>query len=71
MRNLTIRFQVAVRLFSNRSQRTSKCGHGNLESIFLYNKELKYTEKSFNEDVIYTSLPKYIISENQSECVHN
>ena len=38
----TNRFQVAVRLFSNRSQRTSKCGKnisgtrgaaGNLESI--------------------------------------
>ena len=40
---LTNRFQVAVRLFSNRSQMTSKCGknkkvaheaqpHGNLES---------------------------------------
>ena len=42
---LTNKFQVAVRLFSNRSQMTSKCGknknlahvteqtHGNLESI--------------------------------------
>ena len=39
--HLTNRFQVAVHLFSNRSQMTSKCGknkkvvqtHGNLESI--------------------------------------
>ena len=101
---LTNRFQVAVRLFSNRSQRTSKCGKNkkvaheaqpsvslmflphfdvlcdlllnrrtatwNLfvkqstvkASLFvcttwhlfvLYNKELK---KSFNDDVIYTSV---------------
>ena len=37
----------------------------------LYNKELKYTEKSFNYDVIYTSVLQKIMSENQSECVHN
>ena len=36
----TNRFQVAVRLFSNRSQRTSKCGNGNLETIC----ELDYSE---------------------------
>ena len=33
----------------------------------LYNKELK----SFNDDVIYTSVLQWIISENQSECVYN
>ena len=38
----------------------------------LYNKELKYTgKKSFNDDVIYTSVLQEIISENQSECMHN
>ena len=85
---LTNRFQVAVRLFSNRSQMTSKCGknkkvaHEAQPSVslmflphfdvlcdlllnrrtatwnlfVLYNKELKYTEKSFNDDVIYMSV---------------
>ena len=85
---LTNRFQVAVRLFSNRSQMTSKCGknkkvaHKAQPSVslmflphfdvlcdlllnrrtatwnlfVLYNKELKYTEKSFNDDVIYMSV---------------
>ena len=38
----------------------------------LYIKEFKYTEKkSFNDDVIYTPVLQQIISENQSECVHN
>ena len=59
---LTNRFQVAVRLFSNRSQMTSKCGKNKKKwyrrtatwNLFvLYNKELK---KSFNDDVIYTSV---------------
>ena len=36
--------------------------------FLLYNKELK---KSFNDDVIYTSALQQIISENQSECMHN
>ena len=49
---LTNRFHVAVRLFSNRSQRTSKCGKnisatflffGNMESFCFI--KLKYTEK--------------------------
>ena len=74
-----------MRLFSNRSQMTSKCGKNKkvaheaqpLSLMFLphfdilcdlllnrriatwnlfvlYNKELKYTEKSFNDDDIYT-----------------
>ena len=30
--------------------------HSNLKSIVLYNNELKYTEKSFNDDIIYTSV---------------
>ena len=82
---LANRFQVAVCLFSNRSQMTSKCGknkkvaHEAQPSVslmflphfdvlcdlllnrrtatwnlfVLYNKELK---KSFNDDVIYTSV---------------
>ena len=82
---LTNRFQVAVRLFNNTSQRTSKCGknkkvaheaQSSVSPMFLphfdvlcdlllnrrtatwnlfvlYNKELK---KSFNDDVIYTSV---------------
>ena len=79
---LTHRFQVVIRLFSNRSQMTSKCGknkkvaHEAQPSVslmflphfdvlllnrrtatwnlfVLYNKELK---KSFNDDVIYTSV---------------
>ena len=86
--HLTNRFQVAVRLFINRSQMTSKCGknkkaaHEAQPSVslmflphfdvlcdlllnrrtatwnlfVLYNKELKYTRKSFNDDVIYTSV---------------
>ena len=85
---LTNRFQVAVRLFSNRSQMRSKCGKNkkvahevqlSVSLMFLphfdvlcdlllnrrtatwnlfvlYNKELKYTEKSFNDDVIYMSV---------------
>ena len=85
---LTNRFQVAVHLFSNRSQMTSKCGknkkvaHEAQPSVslmflphfdvlcdlllnrriatwnlfVLYIKELKYTEKSFNDGVIYTSV---------------
>ena len=44
------RFQVAVLLFSNRSQMMSKCY---IYVKILYNKELK---KSFNDDVIYTSV---------------
>ena len=36
--------------------------------FLLYNKALK---KSFNDDVIYTSALQQIISENQSECMHN
>ena len=82
--SLTNRFQVAVRLFSNRSQMTSKCDKNkkvaheaqlSVSLMFLphfdvlcdlllnrrtatwnlfvlYNKELKYTEKSFDDDVI-------------------
>ena len=82
------RFQVAVRLFGNRSQMTSKCGknkkvaHEAQPSVsltflphfdvlcdlqlnrrtatwnlfVLYNKEFKYKIKSFNDDVIYTSV---------------
>ena len=82
---LTNRFQVAVRLFSNRSWMTSKCGkskkvaHKAQQSVLpmflphfdvlcdillnrrtatwnlfvLYNREFK---KSFNDDVIYTSV---------------
>ena len=82
---LTNRFQVAVRLFSNRSQITPKCGRNrkvaheaqpSVSLMFLpnfdvlcdlllnrrtttwnlfvlYNKELK---KSFDDDVIYTSV---------------
>ena len=91
---LTNRFQVVVRLFSNRSQMTSKCGknkkvaHKAQLSVSLmctvmcvtdmhcdvlyytrrYNKELK---KSFNDAVICTSVLQKIISENQSEYVHN
>ena len=71
---LTNRFQVAMRLFSNRSQMTSKCGknkkvaHKAQPSVslnrrtatwnlfVLYKKELKYTEKSFNDDIIYMSV---------------
>ena len=85
---LTNRFQVAVRLFSNRSQMMSKCGknkkvaHEAQPSVslmflphfdvlcdlllnrrmatwnlfVLYNKELKYTEKRFNDDIIYMSV---------------
>ena len=85
---LTNRFQVAVHLFSNRSQMTSKCdknkkvAHKAQPSMslmllphfdvlcdlllnrriatwnlfVLYIKELKYTEKSFNDGVIYTSV---------------
>ena len=34
----------------------------------LYNKEFK---KSFNGDVIYTSVLQEMIRENQSECVHD
>ena len=88
MSKLTNRFQVVVRLFSNRSQMTSKCGknkkvaHEAQPSVslmflphfdvlcdlllnrctatwnlfVLYNKELKYKEKSFNDDVIYRSV---------------
>ena len=58
---LTNRFQVAVRLFSNRSQMTSKCGKNKKVAhkaqpnrcaatwnlFVLYNKELKYTGKKF------------------------
>ena len=97
---LTNRFQVAVRLFSNISQITSKCGKNkqvahqvqpSLSLMFLphfyilcdlllnrrtatwnllvlYNKELK---KSFNDDVIYTSVLQWIINVNQSESLHN
>ena len=59
---LTNRFQVAVRLFSNRSQMTSKCGKNkkvaheaqpSVSPMFLPHRELK---KSFNDDVIYTSV---------------
>jgi len=48
--NLTNRFYVAMGLFSNRSQMTSKCGknkfiseqvHDNMESLCFYNKETK------------------------------
>ena len=78
---LTNRFQVAVLLFSNRSQMTSKYSKAECATFLflphfdvlcdlllnrrtatwdlfvLYNKELKYTEKkSFNDDVIYTSV---------------
>ena len=34
----------------------------------LYSKDLK---KSFNDDLIYTSVLQQIMSENQSKCVHN
>ena len=86
--HLTNRFQVAVRLFSHRSQITSKCGKNKKVALeaqpsvslmflphfdvlcglllnrrtatwnlfVLYKKELKYTEKSFNDDVIYMSV---------------
>ena len=57
---LTNRFQVAVRLFSNRSQMTSLMFLPHFDVLtatwnlfVLYNKELK---KSFNDDVIYTSV---------------
>ena len=84
MHYLTNRFQVAVCLFSNRSQMTSKCGKNKkvaheAQGMFLphfdvlcdlllnrrtatwnlfvlYNKELKYTEKRFNDDIIYMSV---------------
>ena len=36
--------------------------------IYLFYKELKF---SFNDDVIYTSVLRKIISENQTDCVHN
>ena len=66
-----------MRLFNNRSQRTSKCGKNKKMALkaqpsvslmllnrrtatwnlfVLYNKEFKYTEKSFNDDVIDTSV---------------
>ena len=83
--HLTNRFQVAVRLFSHRSQMTSKCGKNKKVALaaqpsvslmflphfdvlcglllnrrtatwnlfVLYKKELK---KSFNDDIIYTSV---------------
>ena len=57
---------------------TSKCGNKKksgtrgaaeyVTDVVLYNKEFK---KSLNDDVIYTSVLQEIISENQSECVHN
>ena len=97
---LTNRFQVAMHLFSNTSQMTSKCGKNKKVAheaqlsaslmflphfevhcdlllnrrmatwtlFVLYNKELK---KSFNDDIIYMSVLQQIMSENQSECVHN
>ena len=43
------RFDVLCDLLMNRRKAT-----WNL--FVLYNKELKYTEKSFNDDVIYTSV---------------
>ena len=86
--HLTNRFQVAVRLFSHRSQMTSKCGknkkvaHEVQPSVSLMflphfdvlcdlllnrrmatwnifvlnNKESKYMEKIFNDDVINMSV---------------
>ena len=72
MHYLTNRFQVAVCLFSNRSQMTSKCGKlphfdvicdlllnrcmATWNLLVLYNKELKYIEKRFNDDIIYMSV---------------
>ena len=58
---LTNRFHVAVRLFSNRSQMTSKCG-----------KNKKVAHEAIAEcvtdvyDVIYTSLLQLIIGMNKS-----
>ena len=54
-------FVVLCDLLLNRSTAT-----WNL--FVLYNKEF---EKSFNEDVIYTTVLQEIISDNQAECVHN
>ena len=51
LKYLTNRFHVAVRLFSNRSQMTSKCGKNISDTLqhgiylFYIIKKLKYTEK--------------------------
>ena len=55
------RFEVLCDLLLNRCMATWTL-------FVLYNKELK---KSFNDDIIYMSVLQQIMSENQSECVHN
>ena len=63
--SLTNRFQVAVHLFSNRSQMTSKCGKN---KKVAHEAQLSVTDvthwksfnddvkKSVNDDIIYTSV---------------
>ena len=76
----TNRFQVAVRLFRNRSQRTSKCGKNISDTLgcascatflFLPHFDVICGLLLNRRTATWNLFVKKIISENQSECMHN